>query len=73
MEVWDKQMRTITYRTDKQQGPSVEHRELYSIFYDKPQWKKNIKKDVYLCITESLLYSRHLYNANQVHFTIIKF
>ena len=35
-EVWDKQMQTITYRTDKQQGPTVGHRELYSIFYDKP-------------------------------------
>ena len=24
----------------KQQGPTVEHRELYSIFYDKPKWKR---------------------------------
>ena len=34
--VWDQQMQTIIYRMDKQQGPTVQHRELYSIFYDKP-------------------------------------
>ena len=37
--VWDQQMQTIIYRMDKQQGPAVEHRELYSISCDKPQWK----------------------------------
>ena len=30
--VWDQQMQTIIYRMDKQQGPTVQHRELYSIF-----------------------------------------
>ena len=34
--VWDQQMQTIIYRTDKQQGPTVQHRELYTISYDKP-------------------------------------
>ena len=34
--VWDQQMQTIMYRMDKQQGPTVEHRELYSISCDKP-------------------------------------
>ena len=34
--VWDEQMQTIIYRVDKQQGPTVEHRELYSISWDKP-------------------------------------
>ena len=29
-------MQAITYRTDKQQGPTVAHRELYSISWDKP-------------------------------------
>ena len=28
-------MQTIVYRMDKQQGPAVQHKELYSIFYDK--------------------------------------
>ena len=27
-------------RMDKQQGPTVEHRELYSTSCDKPQWKR---------------------------------
>ena len=34
--VWDQQMQTVIYRMDKQQGPTVQHRELYSIPYDKP-------------------------------------
>ena len=29
-------IKTITHRMDKQQGPTVEHRELYSISYGKP-------------------------------------
>ena len=33
--VWDEQMQTIIYRMDKQQGPTVWHRELHSISYDK--------------------------------------
>ena len=38
--VWGWQMQTIIYRMDKQQGPTVYHRELYSISCDKPQWKR---------------------------------
>ena len=34
--VWNQQMQTIIYRMDKQQGPTVEHRELYSVAYDEP-------------------------------------
>ena len=30
-------LQTIIYRMDKQQGPTVEHRRLYSISCDKPQ------------------------------------
>ena len=33
--VWGRQMQTITFRMNKQQGPPVQHRELYSISYDK--------------------------------------
>ena len=32
---WDEQMQTIIYRMDKQQGPTVYHRELYPISCDK--------------------------------------
>ena len=34
--VWDQQMQTGIYRMDRQQSPTVQHRELYSIFCDKP-------------------------------------
>ena len=30
--------------TDKQRGPPVEHRELYSVSCDKPQWKRIEKR-----------------------------
>ena len=33
--VWDKQIYTTSYKIDKQQSPTVEHRELYSIFCNK--------------------------------------
>ena len=29
--VWNQQIQTNIYKTDKQQGPSVQHRVLYSI------------------------------------------
>ena len=45
------QMQTGLYRMDKQQSPTVQHRELYSISCDKPQWKRILKKE---CI--------HMYN-----------
>ena len=34
--VWGWQMQNITFRMDKQQGPNVQHRELYLVPYDKP-------------------------------------
>ena len=34
--VWDQQIHTTIYEIDKQQEPTVQHRELYSISCDKP-------------------------------------
>ena len=34
--VWGEQMQTITYRMDKQKGPTVQHMEPYAIPCDKP-------------------------------------
>ena len=31
---------TTMCRMDKQQGPTVTHRELYSLSCDKPSWKR---------------------------------
>ena len=36
LEVWDYQMQAIIQRMDKQQGPTVQHSELYSVSFDKP-------------------------------------
>ena len=33
--VWDQQMPTSIYKLGKQQGPTVEHRDLYSTSCDK--------------------------------------
>ena len=47
-------------KVDKQQGPTEQHRELYSISYDKQGMEKNIKMEIYIYIyiyiykTESL-------------------
>ena len=38
--VWGQQMQIVIYRMDEQQGAPVEHRDLYSIFCDKPSWKR---------------------------------
>ena len=37
--VWGQYMQTIAFRMDKQQGPTVQCRELYPIFWDRPSWK----------------------------------
>ena len=37
---WGWQMETSIYRIEKQQSPSVQHRELHSIPCDKPHWKR---------------------------------
>ena len=34
--IWGWQIQTITFRIDKQQGPTVQHRELYPVSWGKP-------------------------------------
>ena len=34
----------------KKQGPTIQHREPYSISYDKPQWKRMFKKGMYIYV-----------------------
>ena len=55
--VWDLQMQTILYKMDKQQGPTVQHRELYLISYNNPYGKEHIHTSMYLYISESLSYT----------------
>ena len=35
-----KQMQIDIYRMDKQHGPTIEHRDLYSVSCDKPYWQR---------------------------------
>ena len=56
-EVGVSRCKLFIYRMDKQQGLTVEHKELYSISYDKPKWKR-IFKNIYiyesLCCTAEI-------------------
>ena len=36
MGVWDQQINTTVYKIGKQQGPTLQHEELYSIYCNKP-------------------------------------
>ena len=41
-KVWELEIRRcrLLYKMDKQQGPNVSHRELYSMSCDKLHWKR---------------------------------
>ena len=47
-------MQTITYRMDGQQGPTVQHKELYIQCPGINRNGKEYKRECVLCITESL-------------------
>ena len=57
-EVGVEKMQSSIYRIDKQQGPTVYHRELYSVLY-WPKWEKNLKKSgymyMYVCVSRSVM------------------
>ena len=54
---WDQQIQMTTQKMGKQQGPAVEHRELYLVYSTKPQWKRIWKRIGTNWIT--LLYTRN--------------
>ena len=37
---WGQQMQTVTFRMDKQQGLTEQHRELYPVSWDRLGWKR---------------------------------
>ena len=51
-------MKSITHRMDKQQGPTIYHRELYSGYTIK---EKNMKKNVYIPIYSVIYICIHVY------------
>ena len=63
-------MQTIIFRVDIQQGPSVQHRKLYSTSY-VIMGTKIFKEFMYVCNSTALLYSRDWHNTvNQLYFNI---
>ena len=43
---WNQQIETVIYKIDKEQGPTVQHRELYSIHYNNLE--KTVKKNPHI-------------------------
>ena len=64
-------MQTIMYRLDKQY-PTVQYGKLYSISYDKPQWKRILKKSEYMFITESLCSTAEMNTTLSINYTSIE-
>ena len=64
---------------DRQQGPTVEPRELYSLSYDKPQWKRIFKKNVcvciyiyiYICMYVCMYITESLYCTAEINISIV--
>ena len=55
---WDERIHSIVYKTDKQQGPTVQQRELYSIFSNNLcMSEKNLKKNEYIYKQIMFLYT----------------
>ena len=56
--VWDCQIQATTYKTDKQQAPTIQHTELHAISCNNLQWKRTWKRKIYtyvhIRINESL-------------------
>ena len=65
--IWNEQIHITIFKTDQQQGPTIQHRELYSIPCNnlyKIIMEKSLKKSVYKkYITEFTL----LYTCNSVN------
>ena len=65
-------MQTIIFRMDKQQGPTVYHRELYLLHCDKSIMGKSMKNKKYICIAESLCCTAGINTTMQINYTSIK-
>ena len=63
------QMQTITFRMDKQWGPTAQHRELYLISWGRTRWKIVWEKEcICVCAWVTTLCSRNWRNTvNQLY------
>ena len=66
------QMHTTLYKTDKQQGSTIQHRELYSISYNYLQYKVIEKEYIYIseCILIYDIYMKHFISEINTIFNI---
>lgn len=57
LEVWDWHTHTTIYKLDNQQGPTVQHRGLFSIFcnnlWGKKIWKKEYMPESLCCTPQT--------------------
>ena len=53
LTVWDQQIQTTVYKADRQQGSTIQFRELYSVSQNKTIIEKNIHTYIYIYIIES--------------------
>ena len=67
-------MQTITFRMDKQWGPTVHHRELYAVCWDRSWWKMVWEKEcvrIHICITGPLWDTAEIDTMLQIDYTLI--
>ena len=64
-------MQTITFRMDEQ-DPRIQHRELHSISCEKTIMEWNIKKNISMCVTESLCCTLEIGTTLQINYASIK-
>ena len=73
LSVWGQQMQNITFGMNKQQGPTIQHRELYLISWHRP-WSK-IRKGMHIYNWVTLLYGKKkeiiLNNTHQKCLTLV--
>ena len=69
--VWGWQMQTLTFRKDKQRGPTAQDRELYPVPWDRPWWTIIEKECVCMHDWVTLLFSRNWHNiVNHLYFDL---
>ena len=67
LRVWDWHIHTAMFKTDNQQGTTIKHRELCSVFCNNLNGERIWKGiDTFTCITESLCCIPETNTVNQL-------
>ena len=70
--VWDWHMHTEVYGMTGQQGPAVEHRELYPVSCDKLCGKRIFERWICVRMTRSLDCTAEIITTLSINYTLIK-